>query len=59
MKINNDEQRIQGYLTDKAARSSEKSQAGFNSILEGTIAKTNAAEKEAQPQSMIAKAVDN
>ncbi len=53
MKINNDEQHIQGYPADKTANSSEKSQADFNSILEGTIASTNGAEKEAQPPAVI------
>ena len=53
MKITNDEQLIKGYPADKATGSSEKSQADFNSILEGTIAKTDAAEKKSQPAAVI------
>ncbi len=53
MKITNDEQPIQGCQADKTARSPEKSQADFNSILEGTIATTNTAEKETQSPAVI------
>ncbi len=53
MKINNDDQPIQGYPADKQARPSEASPADFNSILEGTFATATAAEKEVQAPAVI------
>ena len=53
MKITNDEQHIHGLPADKTARPSENSQADFSSILEGTLAATNTAQKEVQPPAAI------
>ena len=57
MKITNDDLHINGYPADKTARKPENPLADFNSILENTLAKTTAAEKEVQPPAVIEKAM--
>ena len=53
MKITNDEQPIQGHLTNKTNRLSENSQADFCSILDNTLAATHVNEIEAQKPKAI------
>lgn len=57
MKITNDDQHIYGYPSDKPAKPCGNPQADFNSILEGTLAKTSGAEKEVQFPAVIENAM--
>ena len=53
MKITNDDQHIHGYPADKTTKPSESSQSDFNSILQGTLETSTAAENGVQPPAVV------